>query len=127
MTATAWLAAVTRRGGTCRLDKHRRVWVVPRAALTPALRDAFSDLKVALAAALVGCGTVSPGPAPGPLTIPCPGCGRRLPAARLRDADFTVCVCCKLARIARACARPVPSRPQTAGPSGGATEEEAET
>jgi hypothetical protein len=100
MTAPAWLAALTRRGGTCRLDERRRVWVSPRTALTPALREAFPDLKAALVAVLVGCGSVSTSPPPTP-TIPCPGCGRQLPAARRGDRDFTVCVCCKLAAIER--------------------------
>jgi hypothetical protein len=96
MTAAAWLAAVARRGGTCHLvDEGRRVWVSPRTALTPALREAFPDLKP-LVATLVGCGHVTRSLTPGARTVPCPGCGRALPAARRTDRDFTVCVCCKL-------------------------------
>jgi hypothetical protein len=101
MTATAWMAAVTRRGGTCRLDERRRVWVVPRTALTSALREAFPDLKTAIVAALVGCGSVARSPVPGAPTFPCPGCGRALPVVRQTDRDFTVCVCCKLDAIER--------------------------
>ena len=92
---------LARRGGTCQIDEGRRVWVRPRTALTPALREAFADLKPALVAALVGCGRVARGPTPGARTFPCPGCGRALPAVRRTDRDFTVCVCCKLDRIER--------------------------
>jgi ribosomal protein L37AE/L43A len=48
MTAAAWLEAIIRRGGTCRLDEGRRVWVSPRTALTPALREAFPSVKAAI-------------------------------------------------------------------------------
>ena len=123
MTATAWLAAVTRRGGTCRLDEGR-VWVVPRAALTPALRKAFTDLKPAIVAALVGGGRVARQPGPAAGTFPCPGCRQPLPVSRRSDADFTVCVCCKLDRIAQAHARRE-TTPPTARPTGGATEKGA--
>jgi hypothetical protein len=105
MTASVWLRVVARRGGTCRLDECRRVWVRPKTALTPALRAAFPELKAALVAVLVGCGSVSASPAPTP-TFPCPRCRRPLPAARRQDRDFTVCVCCKLDVIERGGARP---------------------
>jgi 5-methylcytosine-specific restriction endonuclease McrA len=101
MTARAWLAAVTRRGGTCRLDEGRRVWVSPRTALTPALREAFADVKPAVVAALVGRGRAARRATPGAGTFPCPGCGRALPAVRRTDRDFTVCVCCKLDAISK--------------------------
>jgi hypothetical protein len=39
-------------------------------------------------------------------TIPCPRCGRRLPAIRATDPDFTMCVCCKLDRIEQRHGRP---------------------
>jgi hypothetical protein len=106
MTAATWLRAVTRRGGTCRLDECRRVWVSPRTALTPALRQAFPALKATVIAQLVGCGAVGGRTGVTAPTFPCPGCGRPLPAARRRDRDFTVCVCCKLDAIERGGARP---------------------
>jgi hypothetical protein len=100
MTAIAWLAAVRRRGGTCRLDERGRVWVVPQGVVTPQLRAAFPELKAEIVAVLVERGGVTGSDAPA-ATFPCPGCGRALPVARSRDPDFTVCVCCKLDEIER--------------------------
>jgi hypothetical protein len=52
MTAAAWLQAVARRGGTCRLDGQGQVWVTPRSALTPALREAFPAVKAVIGVTL---------------------------------------------------------------------------